>query len=463
MKNYILLLTLIVVLISCTDKLDVKPTAYVDIEKAISSADGLTSLRNSSYAYSRQVYGRYYYHFAELLADTGEIIYNGSYEEFRDLKNKSLVSTFQYALESWRYSYLAINGCNLILDNLAVVEDEEEKASLEGHAKFLRGLLYFDLTRFFSLPYGDDNKTTPAVPLILTGTINPDQITYPSKATIGEIFTQVEKDLTDASQLLPSNETFFANKYAAMAILSRYYLTIEDFQKAAAMADSVIESGMFELVTNPFNAYNQKVNCREDIMAWQQTELDNEGANNDGMAPFYANTDVVGRADMEISEDFILATFSGDDNRGQMQLGPSTASDINSMYYEGFGESSGGFFSSKWMDYKTNLTFIRLAEMYLTRAEANFHILQDGGSKVGSNSPTEDIAVIRKRAGLDVSAMPTVTLAEIQFERYKELIFEGHRLLDDKRWEHNIGNIPWNSERLIIPIPKKETDTNPNL
>ncbi len=463
MKKYIIPIFLILVLAACTDKLDVKPTSYEDIEEAIGTADGLNSLKNSSYSYTRQVYGRYFYHFAELLADTGEITFQGSFEEFRDLKNKSLVSTFSYGESAWRYGYLAINGCNLILDDLSVVEDEEEKATLEGHARFLRGLLYFDLTRFFSLPYGTGASSTLAVPLILTGTTNPDQITYPSKATVGEIFAQVEADLLAASELLPADETFFANKYAAMAILSRYYLTIEDYQKAAAMADSVIESGMFELVTDPFNTFNQKVNSSEDVMAWQQTELDNEGANNDGMAAFYANTDAVGRADMLISEDFIYATYAADDIRGQIQLGPTTASDINSMFYEGFGESSGGIFTSKWMDYKTNMTFIRLAEMYLTRAEANFMIEQASGTMVGSNTPAQDIAVIRERAGLDVSGMTTVTLAEIQFERYKELIFEGHRLLDDKRWRHDIGEIPWDSDRLIIPIPKKETDTNPNL
>ena len=107
------------------------------------------------------------------------------------------------------------------------------------------------------------------------------------------------------------------------------------------------------------------------------------------------------------------------------------------------------------------MTFCRLAEMYLTRAEANQMLISQGGSQVGSNSPVDDINEIRIRAGLNGTG--SVTIDEIQFERYRELIFEGHRLHDYKRWKRNVADIPWDSERLIIPVPKKETDTNTNL
>jgi phage terminase large subunit len=99
--------------------------------------------------------------------------------------------------------------------------------------------------------------------------------------------------------------------------------------------------------------------------------------------------------------------------------------------------------------------------MYLTRAEANQMLIEEGGTQVGANTPLQDINEILRRAGVD--ELSSVSLEEIQFERYRELIFEGHRLHDYKRWQRDVGDIPWNSERLIIPVPKKETDTNPNL
>jgi starch-binding outer membrane protein, SusD/RagB family len=469
MKNYIFILLITMgVFIGCTEKLDVQPADNEDLNEAIHSAEGLNNIKNGSYAFARTVYGDYFFHFAEFLADTGEINFVGTFEEFSYLTNKELLPTFTYSESSWYAAYRGINGCNLILDHLSVIEDSAQKAELEGHARFIRGLLYFDLTRFFALPYGAGAMSNPAVPLVLKGVTNIDSITYPTKATVGEVFAQVEEDLTKASQLLPANENFFANKYAAFAILSRYYLTIEDYQKAAAMADSVIESGIFELIPNPFNEYNLIYNSKEDIMTWQQTVLDNVGQNNAGMATFYASTNAEGRSDFEINPDFIYATYvadSGIDLRGQIQVGATSVGQLNSMFYEGFAQTAnpGAIFSAKWMDYKSNLTFIRLAEMYLTRAEANFHVIQDGGSQVGSNTPAADIAVIRNRAGILFKGTPSVTLADIQYERYKELIFEGHRLHDYKRWHRSVGDIPFDSDQLIIPIPKRETDTNPNL
>jgi hypothetical protein len=463
MKRYILLIFIILGMISaCTDNLDVKPTDSQNIEEALSTSEGLASLRNSSYAFARRVYTRYMYHFAEMLADTGEIEFVGTYEELRDLDNKSLVPTFTWGEYAWRYAYRSINGCNLIISHSDIVDDEDERAQLEGDARFLRGILYYDLTRSFGLPYGAGAMTSTAVPLVTEGVISADDITYPEKSTVQEIFDLVENDLLVASELLPADESFYANKYAAMAMLSRYYLTIEDYEQAAAFADSVIEPGVFTLIDDVFYAYNQAVNSTEDIMTWQQTELDNEDdGGNSGMACFYASTNANGRSEMVISEDFLDATYDVSDNRGQVAMGLVVHSEVSTMYYEGFGTRARGIYSAKWLEYNTNVTFIRLAEMYLTRAEANQMILDGGGSQVGANSPLDDINVIRSRAGLTDAT--STNIDDIRFERYRELIFEGHRLHDYKRWGRDVGTIAWDSDELIIPTPKKETDTNPNL
>jgi hypothetical protein len=463
MKRLIYILASLVFITGCTEKLEIDPTSYDDMDKALSTPEGLVSLKNSCYANARYVYGQYYYHFAEMLADTGEITFLGTFEELHDLSNKSLVNTFTWGEDAWRYAYRTINGCNLILENLGIVEDQELKMQLEGDARFLRGIMYFDLVRFFSLPYGNDAMGTPAVPLIEQGVTKFSQVTYPSRSTVQQVFTFAEQDLLKASLLLPEEENFFASRYAAIAMLSRFYLTTGDFAKAAAMADTVISSGMYNLVKDPLQAFNQKANTEEDIMAWQQTELDNEGQSNGGMAAFYASTDAVGRSEMVISESFLSSVYAPGDLRGRVQDNVFSSGDINSLFYVGFGQRARGIYSAKWLDYKTNLTFIRLAELYLTRAEANQVQMDHGGILTGSNTPTRDIALIRFRAGIDTVGMQPVTLEDIRNERYKELIFEGHRLPDYKRWQKDIGDIPWNSPRLIIPLPKKETDTNPNL
>ena len=128
------------------------------------------------------------------------------------------------------------------------------------------------------------------------------------------------------------------------------------------------------------------------------------------------------------------------------------------MYYIGVGTilNSGGINTSKWGDYYANIPLIRLAEMYLIRAEANF---EKGGAQIGPNTPTEDINLIRARSLAPVYT-GTVTQEQIRNERYFELCWEGHRLHDLKRWHSDIGSLPYDAGNLILPIPFREMEVN---
>jgi hypothetical protein len=118
---------------------------------------------------------------------------------------------------------------------------------------------------------------------------------------------------------------------------------------------------------------------------------------------------------------------------------------------------SGGFnYTRKHLDRFGDVPIIRLAEMYLTRAEANQRL----NTTVGA-TPLADVNTIRTRAKLP--ALTDVTLDQILKERYLELAFEGHNLFEKRRLKQNLGTIAWNSPTLIFPIPQRETDVNKNL
>lgn len=460
MKNIAYSILLLLLFSSCEDLLDVKPTNASNIQNMLSSADGMESILNGSYALSRRVYTNYFIHFSEMIANDQEIKFQGTFQEFRDLANKDMVSSFYFGEIAWETAYMAINNVNLIIDNIGSVEeqDEDRLSWIKAQASFLRGLLYFDMIRFYGFPYGPDGMTNADIPLVLKGVSNPTELTYPSKTVNRIVFDQIEQDLLFAYENLPEDESFYASQNSAAAILSRVYLTIEEYQKAADYAGYVIGSDRVGLSSGFFDAFNLTVNSNEDIFTWQQTNLDNEGQNNNGMFAFYASTDEGGRSDMAIRDSFIIATYDSSDSRGGIQYGVEKASKINSMFYEGFGdEADSVLFCSKWLKYNTNITMVRLSEMYLTRAEAN---------KMLNQLPEvvlEDIKKVRSRAGLDVTGLTSITLDEIKEERIKELIFEGHRLHDFKRWERNIGDFKYNAPELIVPIPQKETDANPDL
>jgi hypothetical protein len=118
--------------------------------------------------------------------------------------------------------------------------------------------------------------------------------------------------------------------------------------------------------------------------------------------------------------------------------------------------SGGNYYTQKHLDRFGNVPVIRLAEMYLTRAESNFR----NSTAVGA-TPLADIHLIRQRAGL--APLTTVTLDDITKERYLELAFEGHNLQEAKRLQKNVGTTEWNSSKLLLPIPQREMDVNKNL
>ncbi len=161
----------------------------------------------------------------------------------------------------------------------------------------------------------------------------------------------------------------------------------------------------------------------EDIFAIQITSQD--GTND--MNTFFASADFGGRGDIYIEDKHFELYEPGDDRAN--------------LFYDDW--------TAKFNNVYGNVTIVRLAEMYLTRAEANFRTSQALGAE-----PVEDINIIRERAGLD--ALTSVTLDQILRERHIELAFEGHRIHDQKRTKTSVGSLPYNSPRLVFPVPQRE-------
>jgi hypothetical protein len=124
-----------------------------------------------------------------------------------------------------------------------------------------------------------------------------------------------------------------------------------------------------------------------------------------------------------------------------------------------FYNDGGSVYCGKFENTYGNVRLIRLAEMYLIRAEANFRLLP--AAPVGGVTPLADINRIRNRAGL--TGLASVTLASILNERKLELAFEGFNLHDIKRLQGSVGSLAWNSPKLIFPIPDREIRVNKNL
>src|SRR5690606_27766407 len=243
---------------------------------------------------------------------------------------------------------------------------------------------------------------------------------------------------------LPAVNGFLARNYVAAAQLSRVYLQVQDYEKARVAADRAISisSAHGKILTLDYmNAFNTDGDSPEDLFSIQ---VNTQDSGND-MFLFYSLPEYGARdGDVSIQGPHLTYYEEGDDRLDQ--------------FFIGAGERR----TAKWRDQFKNVKVIRLAEMYLTRAEANLRL----GTSVGA-TPLSDINRVRQRVSLP--ALGTVTLADVLHERKVELAHEGQFLHDVKRTG---GSILDNSSsevynfddgRLVFPIPQREIDANPSL
>jgi starch-binding outer membrane protein, SusD/RagB family len=440
MKNKMLFLAAMVAALSftaCDDKLDLLPYQSLDESVALSSDANVKTVLNGAYdaIASASFLGADILRNAELQGGDGELIWVGTFIGPREIFNKQMNDTNDDALGMWNAGYNTINITNNVLSAIPVV-DEMDRDRVEGEAKFLRAYSFFELVRSFAKPYeaGGGNSQL-GVPLVLEPTREISDKQNVTRQTVEEVYQQIISDLTSAEQLLPNENEWRASKGAAAGLLARVYLQMGNYEGARDAADRVINLGVNSLLGSYPDLFGRDENSSEDIFATQVSTQD--GTNS--MTTFFSVPDYGGRdGDIEILPEH-LALYDPADLR-------------LSLFFEG----NAAMRSGKWNNQFGNIGLMRLAEMYLIRAECNARL----GTEVGAPA-LDDYNVIHTRAGLP--AATSVSVDDILYERRLELAHEGFRIHDLKRLKLNAGPYAYNAPELVFPIPLREMEANPNM
>jgi hypothetical protein len=149
----------------------------------------------------------------------------------------------------WQGYYRGIYRANVAIQGIPSANmDAGLKARLIGENKFLRAYYYFFLVRAFG-----------GVPLVTTPLL-PNQFTQP-RAAAQDVYGQIEKDLTDAMNVLPLQysgaDVGRATKGAAQALLAKVDLYEGKYQEALTNAEAVINSGQYSLYPNYNTLFTQ--------------------------------------------------------------------------------------------------------------------------------------------------------------------------------------------------------------
>ncbi|MFN8210669.1 MAG: RagB/SusD family nutrient uptake outer membrane protein [Bacteroidales bacterium] len=429
---------LLVALSGCGKLLDLQPSQSISEEVALNTDKNVKSVLLGAYYLMAQpgIYGGCLLRDADLLGGNGEIQWVGTYIDPRQVFNKTMIANNSEAYYQWYNSYQVINSCNNVLSALSVV-NPDDTARVRGEALFLRGMMYFDLVRFFAISYNSGAANDQlGVPIVLTPTKGISSSSYVSRNTVAEVYARVISDLTQAAASLPEDNDVYASKGAANGLLARVYLQMGDYDNARNAASAVIESGLYSLQGDYASVFNNDNNTSEDIFATQITPQDRFSA----MTEYYSVPEFGGRdGDIEILQSHLDLYPAGD-----------TRKDL-------FFSRSGNWYCGKWNNQYGVVNLMRLAEMYLIRAEGNAYI---GGTPVGA-TVEDDYNAVHERAGLAHLATPT--LDTIRYERRLELAFEGFRIHDIKRLHETFDAYSWNDSKLVMPIPAHEIDANPAL
>lgn len=355
-----------------------------------------------------------------------------------EFANGKLTPVNSAVLAVWQNLYATIYRANAMINAaFGTSIPTGIKNGSVGEAKFIRGYCYLLLTQL----WGD-------VPLILSTDVRQSAIAARTSRAIvlGQIFT----DLTDASKLLPASYRtggkITPNKYAALGYLAKAALLKGDYQTALTASSAIIDSGAYRLLTN-INAIATVNNSEVILQLWNLQGFSALNAvTTSGVPPTQASPQ-------------LLNAFEPNDSRKVNWIGSTKVG--SSQYFFPYKYKQKAAITGNNAEYSI---YLRLAEIYLVRAEARANSGDISGALI-------DLNIIRARAGLSALNLSTddqVNAAILQ-ERHVELFSEGgNRFFDLNRsgqTDHYLSSIKplWSPNGKLFPIPQSEILSDPNL
>ena len=440
---------------SCEKVLDVSPTVDLADEVALNSTIGLNAALMGAYdkLQNGYLYGGRYWVSPDMITGTVKVsgLQNTVFEELQMLNKTMSGQSNQIVQVTWQVSYEAIGIVNRVLEYLPKVNDadmtDDIRQRIEGEAKFIRGIVFFELTRLYG--FNVKGQGPLAVP-VFTEPLGP--FDTPPRATIDQAYTQIIADLEDAASLLKDKNTSGrATDLSAEAYLSRVYFYQENWPKVIEAADYVIDqfSGKANggLADDVLDCFGTGTPPAEVLFAVLSSGTDDASGTLRGYyrlasnAKFSLDGSYLGKIGANV--------IAGDD-------------DARARVDHTFINLEGKVYTTKCDIEYHNIPVMRLAEVYLNRAEARVNTGDGSGA-------ADDLNVVRNRSGVsDITG--SADLGDCESERTIELYLEGDYYHNMKRLEKTnfakdiSGNrYNWDDVRIVFPIPKSQLDVNPNL
>ena len=380
----------------------------------------------------------------------------------------------------WSGLYRIVNRANTVMQyaDQITYTTPANKDQILAETRFLRGLAYLTLVRFFD-----------HVPYVTVENANE---LYPTNAnTDDQVWGLIIDDFKYAQSILPPKQTGRnigrATSGAAQTMLTKAYLTragkpwnkVENWALAADEANKIINNatygyGLHENYADVFSIANEHgkeyifslelesgINLGKDLPTFTGIRSGNQ-LRLDGWSSLVAETkffDSMDPKDKRRAKTFVVS-YNDIRGNGTVYEYPKTITlpHFNKLINADDNKATGTG------DYATNLPITRYSDLLLMHSEA------ENEAKGPSAEAVKGINLVRQRAGLAAlvpGSMTKETLRDaIIQERSWELCEEGHAYFDLKRQNaiiKRITNFKPTEKSYAFPVPQDELDVNPNL
>lgn len=355
----------------------------------------------------------------------------------------------EYEYTNWTNTYQKVLVSNQVLEALLKINpangaEQDQWNALKGAALFFRAFSFYTAQETWGQVFNAASASTDlGIPLKLTSSVSEET----PRAQVKQTYDRIIQDLKDALPFLPDNlpnstiNQMRPSKLAAYAALARIYLTINDYNNAAANANLCLQKYSTLLDYNTLNAASPYP-----IPKFNQEVLFYALGLHSGLLASTAKVD-----------SNLYSSYSTGDLRKTIFFKANTGTDSATYFFRGSYDGSNSIF--QFMGLSTD-------ELYLIRAEC---AARNGNVAAAM---TDLNALLKKRWSTGQYTDMTATdandaLTKILVERRKELLFRSLRWSDLRRLNREsrfavtltrnvnsqIYTLPPNDPRYAVLIP----------
>ncbi len=504
-KIYVIMLSVMTLgFVSCD--MDLKPYDAIPDTEALQSYNDFKNMRVGLYSPLRGLNSGAFLLATEMMTDNFNAMvgFSNTYGDMYRWQFTPQTDDFE---SIWGSYQILIGRCNYVIQfGNAVDFTDEEKFTADqvvqckqviGEAYFLRAYALFNLAQYFCVDYdaATANDANSGIAFSTEYAPTSDNSKYPARATLAETYAQIKKDIEAAKPLIPTeltelnkaNPLAYVSHDAITAFEARVALAMDDYTAAAAKAVQLIEGGSYALCSDADELVEMWHYDNTPEAIWQlpipsANELASQTGQyflpyNDGSTPDYIPSGdflaIWSSKDLRIDAYFDVADLTTSIGTSGTILMLNKYPDDSGIHQNIVKTESG-----RW---QSEPKVFRIAEMYLIAAEA---YAQAGNVPEGSKYLNELQANRFEGFNAETYGNATELMNEVKNERRREMVAEGTRLFDLKRWHMGVTRTSTqqddmclfpgsdvttkltksaNDPKMVLPIPKAEIDANPQI